>query len=306
MHLNGGYLMASIVSLYEFLQRFPSEDECFQYLEEKRWPNGFRCPTCGHDAAYFLAKYRRFQCVACNHQTSVTAGTVFHKLRQPLVTLFWAVYLVGTSKKGISAMELKRKLGLRSYQTSWLLLHKIRFAMASSGTFTLTSDVEVDETYIGGRRPGKRGRGADGKSLVAAAVETDGRSMGRACLQTIDNASSHILKTFVENHVRPGVKVTSDSFSSYAVLMEKYLHNPRKRSHAEPDDDVLPKVHIVIANLKMWLCGTYNCLPSKHLQKYLDEFIFRFNRRWNLGAIFDALLLNCLFTPSFTYAELTG
>ena len=301
-----GYSMASILSLYEFLQRFPSEDECFQYLVEKRWPNGFRCPRCGHHAAYYLSQYRRFQCAACKHQTSVTAGTVFHKLRQPLVTLFWAVYLVSTSKKGLSAMELKRKLGLRSYQTSWLLLHKIRSAMASSETFTLTSDVEVDETYIGGRRPGKRGRGADGKSLVAVAVETDGLSMGRACLETVNNASSDILKAFVENHVRPGVKVSSDAFSSYAGLIENYAHYPRNRSVADPNEDLLPKVHIVIANLKMWLLGTFNCLPNKHLQKYLDEFIFRFNRRWNLADIFDSLLLNCLFTRAFTYAELTG
>ena len=160
--------MASVLSLSEFLHRFPSEDECYEYLAKKRWPNGFRCPRCGHPTAYYLSARKKYQCINCRHQTSVTAGTVFHKLRQPLSKLFWAVYLIATTKKGISAMELQRKLGLKSYRTAWTLLHKIRVDMATSQAFPLTGTVEVDETYIGGRRPGKRGRGAEGKSLVAA------------------------------------------------------------------------------------------------------------------------------------------
>ena len=178
--------MASVLSLSEFLQCFPSEDECYQYLAKKRLPNGFRCPKCGQDAAYYLSAYKRYQCTTCRHQTSLTAGTVFHKLRQPLVILFWAVYLIATTKKGLSALELQRKLGLKSYRTAWTLLHKIQSAMASSQAFPLTGTVEVDETYIGGRRPGKRGRGAEGKSLVAAVVETPGRFIGRAYLKTME------------------------------------------------------------------------------------------------------------------------
>ncbi|MFC1691902.1 IS1595 family transposase [Candidatus Latescibacterota bacterium] len=140
--------------------------------------------------AYFIEKQRRFQCTACRHQTSVTAGTVFHRLRHPLLTLSWSVYLVATSKKDMFAMELKRKFDIRSYQTAWLLLHKIRSIRASSQMFPLTSEVEVDETFVGGRRPGKRGRGVEDKSLVAAAFETDGKNMGRAYLETIDCATT--------------------------------------------------------------------------------------------------------------------
>ena len=298
--------MKPVLSLYDFLNRFPSEDECFQYLVEKRWPDGFRCPKCNNQKAYYIEKQRLFQCTVCRHQTSVTAGTVFHRLRHPLLTLFWAVYLIATSKKGMSAMELKRKLDIRSYQTAWLLLHKIRSAMASSQMFPLTSDVEVDETYIGGRRPGKRGRGATGKTLVAAAVETNGKTMGRAYLETIDSASTDNLTSFISRNLTPGVKVTSDGFKSYGFLAEYFQHVPVNTSTNTSDDKSLPKVHIVIANLKMWLRGTYNCLPSKHLQKYLDEFIFRFNRRWNLDNIFDKLLVRCVSAPSFTYADLTG
>jgi transposase-like protein len=298
--------MASVLSLSEFLQRFPSEEECLQYLINKRWPNGFICPKCGHTSAYFLFTYKRYQCTSCRHQTSVTAGTVFHKLRQPIQTLFLAVYLIATSKKGVSAMELQRKLGIRSYRTAWALLHKIRSAMASSEAFPLTNAVEVDETYIGGRHPGKRGRGAEGKSLVAAAVETNGRSMGRAYLKVLENASMPLLKSFMSTHVTPGVIVTSDAFTSYAFLGQKYIHKPIACSHQKADDDTLPKVHIIFANLKMWLRGTYNCLPSKYLQKYLDEFIFRFNRRWSLELIFDKLLSRCILSHPCTLAELTA
>jgi len=170
--------MEKVLSLYDFLKCFPSEEDCFNYLVQKRWPDGFRCPACGNTSAYFIERHRRFQCTLCRHQTSVTAGTVFHRLRHPLLTLFWAVYLIATSKKGMSAMELKRKLGIKSYQTAWLLLHKIRSAMASSQMFPLTGDAEADETYVGGRRPGRRGRGAEGKIPVAAVVETNGKTMG--------------------------------------------------------------------------------------------------------------------------------
>ena len=203
-------------------------------------------------------------------------------------------------------MELKRKLGIRSYQTAWLLLHKIRSAMASSQMFPLTGDVEVDETFVGGRRPGKRGRGAEGKSLAAAAVETNGKTMGRAYLETIDSATTETLTSFVTRYLAQGVKVATDDYKAYGFLSENFRHAPVKRSHRTYDGVTLPKVHIVIANLKMWLRGTYNCLPSKHLQKYLNEFNFRFNRRWNLEGIFDKLLVRCVNTSTFTYADLTG
>jgi len=225
-------------------------------------------------------------------------------MRQPLQKLFWAVYLISTSKKGFSAMELQRKLAIKQYRTAWLLLHKIRTAMASSGKFPLSQDVEVDETYLGGKKPGSRGRGAKGKSLVAVAVETNGTSMGRAFLKTIDSASMKEIESFVNNHVTEGVKVTSDAFKSYNFLKNAYIHHPVVTSKNGNSDDLLPKVHIVVANMKMWLRGTYNCLPSKYLQKYLDEFVFRFNRRWNLENIFQKLLYRCLCTNTCTLADL--
>ena len=298
--------MCQILSFFEYQEQFSDEEDCFKYLFRLRWPNGFVCPKCGGSEYYMIYKHKRFQCKQCRHQTSVTAGTVFHRSHQPLRILFMAVYLIATSKKGLSAMELRRKLGINGYKTAWLLMQKIRTAMASSGKFLLTRMVEIDETYIGGHREGPRGRGAKDKTLVAIAVETNGSTMGRAYLKTINSLTMTELEQFVKDHVARATKVSTDGHKSYGSLNNDYVHIPVKNSKACSKSDVLPKVHIVVANLKMWLRGTYNCLPAKHLQRYLDEFVFRFNRRWNLENIFDKLLVRCVNTNTITYAELTG
>ena len=262
------------------------------------------CPQCMHSEAYFITRRKHFQCKKCRRQTSVTAGTVFQKLRQPLQKLFWAVYLISTTKKGISALELQRKLGIKSYRTAWLLLHKIRKSMNSSNNILLSSDVQVDETYIGGSKEGPRGRGAKGKALVAAAVETDGTNIGKASLRLINRPSKNELCQFVKDHVKPGVTVTTDGFKSYQSLEKEYLHNPKIAANQKNTTDLLPKVHIIIANLKMWLRGIFNRYPTRNFQSYLDEFIFRFNRRWNIKEIFDILLTQCLKNSHITFAEL--
>lgn len=294
--------MDAILTLYDFQQQFPTEDACFEFFVRLRWPNGFRCPVCGNATYYFLPKHRRFQCKACKRQTSVTAGTVFHRLRHPYSVLVWALFLASTTKKGISALELQRKLGIRWYESAWLLLQKIRQAMTPHGHFKLSDEVEVDETFVGGSREGKRGRGAEGKTLVAIAVETKGKNIGRARLQRIESASRDELHGFIQAQVASGTLVHTDGFNSYGNLTG-YQHAPRKMSKENPD--VLPRVHIIVANLKMWLRGTYNRLPSKHLQRYLDEFTFRFNRRGKLSSIFSILTYRCLTTSTITFAELT-
>ena len=298
--------MNKILTLFDYQKQFSTEEDCFNYLFKLRWPNGFVCPNCGCSEYYIIYSHKRFQCKKCRHQTSVTAGTVFHKLRQPLQVLFMAVYLIATSKKGLSAMELRRKVGIKGYKTAWLLMHKIRLSMSSSGKFLLTHKVEVDETYIGGHREGSRGRGAEDKTLVAIAVETNGSTMGRAYLKTIDSLKMSELEKFVKDHVALGAKINTDAFLSYGSLNKFFEHIPVVDSKYGKKSDLLPKVHIVVANLKMWLRGTYNCLPAKHLQRYLDEFVFRFNRRWNLDNIFDKLLTRCAYTNTITYAELKG
>ncbi len=295
--------MDNILTIEDFQKHFPSEEACFEYFVHLRWPEGFRCPVCNHDAYYFLHDKQLFQCKSCGRQTSVTAGTVFHRLHHPYSTLLWAIFLVATSKKGISGSELQRKLGLGSYKTAWLLLHKIRQAMSPKGILKLKAEVEVDETYVGGHRAGKRGRGAEGKTLVAVAVETNGKTMGRARLRIIPSASQEDVLGFIGNQIAPGTLIHTDGLASYGNITG-YRHEPRKKT--KENQDVLPRLHVVVANLKMWLRGTYNRLPSKHLQRYLDEFTFRFNRRWNVSSIFSILLIRCLSTHTVTYADLTG
>lgn len=295
--------MDTILTLQEFVGKFSSEDACFEFFVKLRWPEGFRCPVCGHEKYYFLNDKRLFQCKSCGRQTSVTAGTVFHRLRKPLSTLLWAVYLVGTTKKGISGLELQRKLGLSSYKSAWLLIHKIREAMSPIGILKLVKEVEVDETYVGGHHEGKRGRGADGKTLVAVAVEKNGKKMGRSRLKVVSSASKEDLVGFIEDHVEKETIVHTDGLASYGN-MDGYRHEPHKKS--KENKHVLPRLHVVVANLKMWLRGTYNRLPIKHLQRYLDEFTFRFNRRMKTSSIFCILLSRCLSTPTITYADLTA
>lgn len=300
--------MCKVLSLFQYQELFGTEEACFKYLIAMRWPNGFKCPKCGHTEAYTLRRRKLFQCKSCKHQTSVTAGTVFHKLRQPLTKLFLAIYLISTNKKGISALELQRKIGLKSYQTAWTLQHKLRKAMKSSNSFPLTDPVEVDETYIGGKRHGKAGRGAENKALVAVAVETrDKKRMGRTYLSPIENAGKEELCQFVEKHVKPGTIVKTDGWISYQDLASNYIHKPSKLYSPDDAAKLLPKVHIIIANAKMWMRGTFNRYPSsKHLERYLEEFQFRFNRRWNIDNIFDSLLERCIQRTTITFAELTG
>ncbi len=291
-----------MLTIFEFQKRFPNDEACFHYFFEKKWPNGFDCPRCDHNQAYKLKKRKLMQCKSCKYQASVTAGTIFHKLRQPLSVLIWACYWIATTKKGISALELKRKLGFKSYQTAWTLTHKIRKAMKSSGQYPIQSDVEFDETFLGpSEKPDD-----DRRAVVKTAVETDGTSIGRAYLEHIQSQKSQEVASFIQKTVAHGVLIKTDGYVSYKFLKEQYQHKPHKMYDKKDNEKHLPKVHIVVANLKMWLRGTFNHLPYKHAQRYLDEFCFRFNRRWKLENIFDKLMTRAFITSTVTYAELTG
>lgn len=290
-----------MLTIFEFQKKFPDDDSCYQYLYDKKWPNGFSCPRCPNKKAYFLKKRKLMQCTSCKHQTSVTAGTVFHKLRLPLHTLFWTCFWVATTKKGISAKELMRKVGIKSYPTAWTLLHKIRHAMHSSGTFPIESDVEYDDTYLGVKKKSKDNK----RALVNIVVETNGKTIGRAYIEHLPNQTMAQVKKFVHKTVALGVTIKTDGNVSYKFMKNEYVHRPMKMYDKKDNNKHLPKVHIVITNLKNWLRGTYNHLPHKHAQSYLNEFCFRFNRRWTIDNIFDKLVNNILTYDTITYAELT-
>jgi hypothetical protein len=293
-----------MITVFEFQNRFPDEVACFEFLFEKRWPDGFQCPRCNHNEAYLLKNRMLMQCKSCKYQVSITAGTIFHKLRHSLSVLLWACFWIATTKKGISAKELQRKLGLGSYQTAWTLLHKIRKAMKSSGQYPIENDVEFDEIFLGiSEKPDD-----DSRAIVKVVVEVgpDKKNIGRAYLEHIQNHKSKDIKIFINKTVALGHVIRTDGSTSYKFLRQDYQHQPLKMYDKRDAEVHLPKVNIVIANLKMWLRGIHNHLPHKHSQRYLDEFCFRFNRRWKLGNIFDKLIVKAVNTPTITYAELIG
>jgi transposase-like protein len=216
-----------------------------------------------------------------------------HRSKQPLCTWLWATYLVVTDKRGISAVQLQKQLGINRYETAFNMLHKLRAAMVNPERDKLRGAVEVDETYVGGVRPGKRGRGAEGKALVVGAVEMRDDKPTRVRLRKISSASGSNLMKFVTENVESSTEVITDGSLAYEGLYENgYVHRIQStRMLGDDPDDVLPHFHRAISNLKTWLLGTHHGRVSeKHLQAYLNEFAFRYNRRGNLQAAFQTLL----------------
>ena len=281
-------------SLPEFERRFPDEAACAEWLLEHRWGRGFLCPGCGHDGHRRLGrKVLTLQCKACRRETSVTAGTVMHRSHLPLKVWFTAAWLVATHKNGMSARQLGQQLGLGSYKSAWLLLQKLRAAMVAPDRSPLSGLVEVDETSLPFRAKGapaarKPGRSHDGKLLIAGAVEIVGEGPGRIRLAAIDDYSAAALGGFVAATIADGSTVVSDGWSGYARLKD-VKHDPKVIGDA-PAHAVLPWVHRVFANAKRWAMGVYHGLREEHLQRYLDEFVFRFNRRRTPQAAFARLL----------------
>ncbi|MGF1607608.1 MAG: IS1595 family transposase [Rhodothalassiaceae bacterium] len=296
-------------SLLEFQRRFPDDAACAAWLVEQRWPDGFRCPACGHDRAFALrTKAFTFECAACRHQTSVTAGTVMHGSKLKLVVWFWAAYLMATHSNGISALQLQKQLGLGSYKSAWLLCHKLRRAMVAPERTLLAGLVEVDETTIPCRSredppTGGGGRSHQGKLLLAGAVELDGEGRpGRARLRQIPDFSAKTLHAFLRDTLEPGATARTDGWAGYPGAPD-VAHDPHPVGPMAAHI-VLPWVHRLFANLKRWALGVYHGLRGKHLQAYLDEFIFRFNRRRNRHAAFRTLIGIALTRKPLTYKML--
>jgi transposase-like protein len=266
-------------TILEFEARFASEKACREYLLALRWPEGFHCPACGHLKAWWTGR-DLLHCAGCGHQTSVIAGTIFQDTHKPLRLWFRAMWYVTSQKSGVSALGLQRVLGLGSYHTAWAWLHKLRRAMVRPGRDRLAGTVEVDEVYIGGEKPGKRGRGAAGKCLVVIAAEKDGGRTGRIRLRRVLDASAKSLHGAITEAVEPGSAVQTDGWQAYGGLGELgYLHEAI-RSTDEVGEHPLPHCHRVASLLQRWLLGTHQgAVRPSHLDYYLDEYTFRFNRR---------------------------
>jgi transposase-like protein len=270
-----------------FMAQFGTDQQCRDYLFAARWPEGFRCVACGHDDAYALKTKIVYEGVACGKQHSLLAGTIFEQTKTGLSRWFLAIYLVTSSKRGISAMARKRQMGFASYGTAWTWLHKIRKAMVRPGRKPLSDRVEADETYVGGARPGRPGRGAAGKTLVAGAVETGrgkarGRRLGRLRLAKLPDASATSLEGFLAANVARPAAVATDGWRGYLGLPANgYGHEPVNLSASWGDAALrLPAIHLVLALARRWLMGTHHgAVSAKHLPAYRDEYVFRFNRR---------------------------
>lgn len=294
----------------DFQERFPDDDACLEYLAASRWPEGFRCPGCGGRRAWVLDRRHLRECADCHLQTSVTAGTVMHRTRTPLRLWFWAAYLVATHTPGISAVQLQRQLGISRYETAWLILQKLRRAMVAPEREPLQGEVEVDETLVGGHHEGRRGgRQRDGtKTLVGVIVEVRGEGSGRLRLEVLADAGQRTLTAWVETNVRPGAIVHTDGWRGYGRLGSAgFDHRPLLQRRDHPDaQKLLPHAHRAVSNLKTWLQGTHRGVSPEHLQVYLDEFVFRHNRRRTPMAAFQTLLgLGAVRAPS-TYREIAG
>ena len=308
-------------TLPEFQHLFTDEEACRSYLFKVRWPDGFVCPRCGSTAAYEITDRPLIEC-RNGHQTSVTAGTVMHRSKMPICTWFQAAYLVTTLTPGISALQFQRQLGIKRYETAFNLLHKLRSALVAPERERLRGEVQIDEAFIGGVEAGVPGRGAETKALVIVAVEVihyldkkrrgqqgheresmdgppetaDGQEegvmrkrAGRVRMSVILDAQADTLLPWVQANVEEGSMVYTDGWAGYAGLTKlKYTHKKILQSHrGEKTGRYLPMIHLMISNLKRWLVGTHKgAVLPKHLQAYLNEFTFRFNRRFWRGPAF--------------------
>ena len=269
-------------TLQEFDDWFATEDKCANYLMRLRWPQGFSCPGCGSQTSWLTAR-NLLHCKQCHRQTSVTAGTVFEGTRKPLRVWFQAIWYLTNQKLGVSALGLKRVLGLGSYQTAWTWLHKMRLAMVRPGRDMLSGHVEVDETYIGGAEEGVRGRKTVTKSIVIIAIEVHSpKGFGPIRLRQIPDVTGPTLIGFIKDVVSAGAIVSTDGWSGYNGLSALgYQHKRRVQSGSDdPAHVVLPGPHRIASLLKRWLIGTHQgAVRDEHLDYYLDEYTFRFNRR---------------------------
>ena len=281
------------LSFSQFIKRFPDAEACVKYLYAVKWPKGFVCPVCGHRHCYALSGYGRYQCANCRHQTSLTANTIMHRSHLPLTKWFWSIYLVACDKRGISALTLAGKIEV-SYKTAWYLLRRIRAAMEMRDEhYVLQGIVEFDDSYFGagkkGNIPGKGGR-ARGNQAVFVAVSKDAKgNPAYLRMQLTPNVQSTSIESFAQSRIAYGSTVQTDGFNAYRKpLAERYDH---EWEVFNPDGELLKWLHHMIGNAKTFINGTYHGTSTKHLQMYLSEFCYRFNRRKMGGAIFDRLLV---------------
>ncbi len=290
----------------EFEKMFQTNQDCLDYLKSIRWPHGFECPIC-YSSRNWSKNKGRFECRDCHTETTVTNGTIFHKTTKPMLLWFRTIWWIVAQKNGVSAKGLQKILGLGSYQTAWTWLHKFRRLMVLSGRNKLKGTIEVDEVFVGGKKSGKRGRGAEGKSLIAVAVELKGKKTGRIRLAKISDASSESLNKFINNNIEKSSEIITDGWKGYnGIAKIGYSHVIHESLIKSDNEEILPNVHRVASLLKRWLLGTHQSYLNKNkLEYYLDEYVFRYNRRTanSRGLLFLRLIEQAVVTDPVSYKD---
>jgi transposase-like protein len=278
-------------TVLELERRFADEPACRAYLAALRWPDGFVCPACGGREAWSTAR-GLWLCAHCRRQVSATAGTLFQDSHLPLVVWFRAIWYVTSQKNGVSAAGLQRALGLGSYKVAWALLHKLRRAMVRPGRERLSGLVEVDESYLGATEIGAVGRHTERKAIILVAAEARGPGIGRVRLRRTPDLTTRSLHGFIGAMIEPGSTVRTDGLKEYTGLVG-YVHDRQFQRDQPPGEHLQPRVHRTVSLLKRWLLGTHQgAVSHQHLDYYLDEFTFRFNRRTSAsrGKLFYRLI----------------
>ena len=291
----------------EFEDQFRTETDCVEYFKQIRWPKGFMCRKCG-ESEYWPQSRSRYTCKICNFQSTLYSGTMFECSRLKLRLWYRAIWWMINQKHGTSAAGLQKGLGIKSYKTAWLMLHKIRSAMVDPRRLKLSGNIEVDEAWVGGKKHGFGSKGSKENPIVVVAIEFNEKSLGRLRMEHIELNTTFLLTRFIENNIEQDSHLYTDEWSGYKSIQTRgYKHTATASSRAV-DNNVLPRVHLVIALLKTWLQGTHHGrIERKHLQAYLDEFVFRFNRRNSAsrGLLFKRLLESAIYGAGPTYEKIT-
>jgi len=309
-------------SLLEFQREFSTEEACAQHLQRMRWPDGFSCPRCDHNEAWFIRTRNILDCKSCRAKISLTAGTIFHKTRTPLVKWYWLIYHMAMYKVGVSISEMQRLLEISDYKTAWLMAHKVRKAMADRDAgYSLAGLVEMDDSFFGPRGH-MRGRGSERKSTVLCAVslyrDRKGKERpGFAHMKVVDNASASTIQSFLarlgygptsEESQRLLEAIRTDGWRSYgkAIKGNNLTHYKVVLRDPQAAGRLLPWIHRIISNVKAVIRGAHRGVSEKHLQSYLSEICYRFNRRFWERELFDRLIRACVSTETITYSKLVG
>ena len=294
------------ISFMQFKQKFDSEEACRDHLFKMRWPHGFCCPKCGSLTHYRIPTRNLMECADCHYQASVTVGTIMEKTHLSLEKWFWGIFFVGIDKRGCSATLLAKELGI-TYKSAWFMLHRIRKAMKDRDSqYLLDGLVEMDDAYFGAKKEGsKRGRGTDkAKVIVGLSINDQGHPQYLK-IEVVHDLKKQTLADFAHAHIASGSTISSDAYRSYHNLQKEGYQLEAKVFNPKEDSEHLKWLHTIISNAKAFVEGTFHGLDIKHLQSYLDEFCYRFNRRFHLNELFNRILISCISSHRFLFTELT-